>query len=60
MKKRELARKLGSYGWWDTGEGGKHEKWTNGSEFQPVPRGSDVNEITAKAIIKLAKNNPGK
>jgi len=55
MKRRELERKLKDLGWWIDREGGNHTIWTNGLEKQPVPRHSEVNEYTAKAILKAAK-----
>lgn len=37
-----------------------HDHWTNGNEKTTVPRHPDVNEMTAKSIIKKASQNPGK
>lgn len=60
MKKRDLELRLKELGWWLLREGGSHEIWTNGDKTEPVPRHSEINEFTAKAIIKRAKNNPPK
>ena len=57
MKKRLLEKKLNRYGWYKYAEGKNHEKWTNGEIKTTVPRHSDINEITAKRILKLAEIN---
>jgi mRNA interferase HicA len=54
MKKKDLEKELRNLGFWQT-EGGKHDKWTNGVEAIPVPRHKEINEFTAKGIIKSAK-----
>lgn len=53
MKKKDLERKLKSYGYYLCG-GTKHEKWTNGFATLTVPRHKEINEITAQAILKDA------
>ncbi len=58
MKKQKLEKQLKSYGWYKYGEGRNHEKWTNSEIKTTVPRHPDINEITAKKILKLAKRNP--
>ena len=60
MKKTILTQELVSNGWWKYDEGSSHEKWTNGELKTTVPRHREVNEMTAKSILKLAKANPGK
>ncbi|MHC4996574.1 MAG: type II toxin-antitoxin system HicA family toxin [Planctomycetota bacterium] len=59
MKKKDLCAKLKEYGWWKAGEGGRYEKWTNGTQVTAVPRHREINEITAKSILKAARENPG-
>ncbi len=59
MKKKQLEKQLKKFGWWRYDEGSNHEKWTNGELKTTVPRHREINEITAKAIVKLAKENPG-
>ena len=54
MKKRDLEKKLKELGWWNAGTGAKHDKWTNGKDAIPVPRHSEINEFTARGIIKNA------
>lgn len=58
MKRRDLEAELRRYGWWEAG-GTKHARWTNGEQSQPVPRHNEINEFTAKSILRVAKNNPG-
>lgn len=58
MKRRDLEKKLTEFGWYFVRHGGCHDIWTNGKEFEPVPRHSEINEYLANKIIKKAKNNP--
>jgi len=60
VKKKELIKRMKTYGWWKYGEGSNHEIWTNGEQKLPIPRHSEVNELTAKAILKTAKSNLGR
>ena len=55
MKKRKLIKILKEYGWHKYDEGKRHEKWTNGSLKTTIPRHIEINEITAKQIIKLVR-----
>lgn len=57
MKKRELVKNLRTCGWYKYGEGKRHEKWTNGELKTTIPRHIEINEFTAKSILKLAKEN---
>ncbi|MDO8494413.1 MAG: type II toxin-antitoxin system HicA family toxin [Deltaproteobacteria bacterium] len=52
MKKRDLERELRKLGWYFKREGGCHEIWTDGEETMPVPRHKEVNENTARGIIR--------
>ncbi|MCB0383768.1 MAG: type II toxin-antitoxin system HicA family toxin [Bdellovibrionales bacterium] len=36
-------------------QGGSHEIWTNGKDKVAVPRHREINEMTAKAILRQAK-----
>ena len=60
MKKRDLEKQLTVLGWWFSKHGGSHDHWTNGKEFEPIPRHSEINEFLAKKILKVAKKNPPK
>ncbi len=59
MKKKDLDKALKELGFWKA-DGGKHEKWTNGTHTEPVPRHTEINEITAKAILKRCRQAAGK
>lgn len=55
MKKLDLEKKLKALGWWMDRQGGSHEVWTNGIRVTTVPRHREINELTAKAILRTAK-----
>ena len=57
MKKKQLEKQLNGYGWWKYKEGSNHELWTNGKLKTTVPRHREINELTAKGILKLAKEH---
>lgn len=59
MKKKDLVAKLTALGWYKYDEGANHEKWTNGTTKTTVPRHREINEYTAKGIMKIAEQNPG-
>lgn len=59
MKKKKLEKELKKLGWWLDNHGGNHDIWTNGTDKEPVPRHNEVNEFTAKSILKKAKLKPG-
>jgi hypothetical protein len=56
LRYRDLARELRGMGWWNTGQGGAHEKWTNGRYSIAVPRHREINENTAMRILKQARD----
>lgn len=58
MKRRDLEKKLSELGWQFDRHGGNHDVWTNGKEFEPLPRHNEINEYLAKKILKKAKANP--
>ena len=61
MKKRDLEQKLKAIGFIENG-GSKHAKWTYGNHSVMVPRHKEINENTAKAILRQAElivNNKG-
>lgn len=60
MKKRDLEKELRACGWLFLRPGGNHDIWTNGEINEPVPRRTEINEFTARAIIRKARNNPAK
>jgi hypothetical protein len=59
MKKRDLEKKLSELGWYFLRFGSGHDIWTNGKEVEAVGRHKEINEFTAKAIIRRATRNPG-
>lgn len=58
MKRLFLEQELRELGCSFYRNGGNHDIWNyeNGRKF-PFPRHSDVNELTAKSMIKKAKTN---
>jgi mRNA interferase HicA len=54
MKRRDLEKKLRSLGWLLVRHGGRHDVWSNGERDLVVPRHNEINEYTAKAILKEA------
>ena len=55
MRRRELEKKLLNPAWELVRHGRKHDIWANGECEIAVPRHNEVNEYTAKAILKEAK-----
>jgi mRNA interferase HicA len=60
MKKTDLERQLSKFGWKFSRHGGSHDIWTNGEKNESVPRHREINEYTAKKILKTAQDNPPK
>jgi mRNA interferase HicA len=58
VKKRDLERVLTALGWRFLRQGGSHEIWTNGLDVEAIPRHAEINENTAKAIIKRVRDRP--
>lgn len=52
MKKRDIERELIKAGWWLKSHCAKHDKWTNGVDVIMVPRHNEINENTARGILK--------
>ena len=52
MKRKDLIKLLERNGWSKAREGGSHTIYTKGSETEPIPRHTEVEERLAKAIIK--------
>ena len=52
MKKRDLEKLLIKNGWYFLRAGGNHDVYTNGKDTELIPRHKEVNENSAKAIIK--------
>lgn len=52
MKRRDLIKKLESAGFEFFNHGGNHDTYKRGSDVEQVPRHGEINEITAKRILK--------
>jgi mRNA interferase HicA len=57
MKRRALERRLRSLGFRYWRPGGRHDVWTNGEVEIAVPRHKEINEHTARAILREAKGD---
>jgi len=55
VKRQELEKRLQKLGWNLIRHGRRHDIWTNGEYEIAVPRHNEINEYTAKAILKEAK-----
>ena len=55
MKRHDLARSLKSLGWELEREGGNHSIWSKKGVRLSVPRHKEINELTAKGILRSAK-----
>ncbi|MBI3794338.1 MAG: type II toxin-antitoxin system HicA family toxin [Nitrospinae bacterium] len=53
MKYKDLSRRLAKGGWW-LKRAGRHETWTNGVSVVYVPRHKEINENTARGILRDA------
>jgi hypothetical protein len=54
MKRRELEDRLRALGWRIARHGRRHDVWTAGEREVAVPRHAEINEYTAKAILRSA------
>ena len=59
VRKSELEKRLREYGWWLDRQGGRHEVWTNGKLTEAVPRHREIDEHTARSILRKAETSPG-
>jgi len=55
MKRRDLERSLRDLGWSLTRNGSRHDIWGKGESELAVPRHSEINQYTAKAILREAE-----
>ncbi len=61
MKRQKLEKYLKELGCELFRNGNKHDIWMFENKFKfPFPRHPDINEITAKSMIKKAKENRAK
>ena len=52
MKRRELVKLLEKAGFEFKEHGGNHDTYKRGKDTEQVPRHKEINEITAKMILK--------
>ncbi|MCI7419089.1 MAG: type II toxin-antitoxin system HicA family toxin [Clostridium sp.] len=52
MKRRILIKKLESAGFVFKEHGSNHDTYKRGTDTEQVPRHNEINEITAKVILK--------
>ena len=57
MKRKDLEKKLKILGWNLMRPGRRHDIWTNDEHEIVVPRHNEINEYTAKSILKMAKGD---
>ena len=55
MKRKDLEREFRMLGWHIVRHGGRHDIWALGVREIAVPRHDEINEYTAKAILKRAQ-----
>ena len=55
MKRKELVKRLRVLGWVLLREGRHHGVFTDGVRTISVPRHKEINENTARAILKTAR-----
>lgn len=59
MKRKDLLKEIALYGYKLVRNGANHDVYSNGTRSEAIPRHSEINEITAKAIIKRVSENKG-
>jgi hypothetical protein len=57
MRLKELEKKLTKWGWNLNRHGRRHDIWTKDEYAIAVPRHNEINEYSAKAILKEAKGD---
>ena len=55
MKRRDLEKKLRDLGWQMARHGARHDVWVRGERELVVPRHVEINEYTAKSILRDAR-----
>jgi predicted RNA binding protein YcfA (HicA-like mRNA interferase family) len=58
MKLRDLEKRLRSLGWSLVRHGARHDVWSDGERELVVPGHNEINEYTARAILKNAAGGP--
>lgn len=52
MKQKDLIKKLEEAGFSFKRHGGNHDTYVRGNDVEQVPRHKEINEVTAKMILK--------
>lgn len=52
MKRRDLIKRLEAIGFVFKEHGGNHDTYKRGTDTEQIPRHREINEITAKMILK--------
>jgi len=55
MKRRDIEKRLRHCGWRLVRHGARHDVWAKGEKEIPIPRHNEINEYTAKSILKEAE-----
>jgi predicted RNA binding protein YcfA (HicA-like mRNA interferase family) len=55
MRRRDLEKRLRDLGWQLGRHGSRHDVWEKEERELAVPRHAEVNEYTAKAILREAQ-----
>ncbi len=55
MKRRDLEKRLRELGWVLVRHGTRHDVWGKGDRELTVPRHNEINEYTARAILREAQ-----
>jgi len=55
VKRRDIERRPLELGWRIVRHGARHDVWARGDDELVVPRHSEINEYTAKAILRQAR-----
>ncbi len=55
MKRRDLEHALLGLGWHLARHGARHDIWLRGARSLAVPRHREINEMTAQAILRAAR-----
>ncbi len=55
MKWQDLERRFRGMGWRFKQHGSNHDIWTDGNKKMTIPRHNEINEMTARDILKRAE-----
>jgi mRNA interferase HicA len=55
LKRKDLEKKLKELGWRFLRHGGRHDVWTNGRDFEYLPRHREIHELLARKILRNAR-----